>query len=381
MHQKKIDKLLFKFIEDTITEEEIRLLEEWLDSNVENRSYFKAFMKINYLINIHPDYSKVRSLNAIKEQINKSKSRKQRYIIKYAVAAVIAVLLALPFIIKNPETEILEPIIVNNNIKTGTDKATLTLEDGTEVILEKGQEYIADNLISNGEELVYDEAVKDKQEIAYNYLTIPRGGQFFVKLSDGTQVWLNSETQLKYPTQFVEGQSRDVELVYGEAYFDVSPSTEHHGAIFKVLHSKQDIQVLGTEFNVSAYKDESEIQTTLVEGKVAVSTARESFNMEPNDQFTLNLMTNTGSINTVDVDDFISWKDGVFSFEGKPLKQIMRVIARWYDAEVIFINKETQDLKFRGTLSKDQTIEQILSIMKSNTVINYEIHDKTIIIK
>ena len=273
---------------------------------------------------------------------------------------------------------------MNNNIEPGTDKATLTLEDGTEVVLEKGQEYLAENLVSNGEEIIYDEKTSSiaNQEIAYNYLTIPRGGQYFIKLADGTKVWLNSESQLKYPTQFVEGQSREVELIYGEAYFDVSPSTEHHGADFKVLHSKQEIQVLGTEFNVSAYKDESEIQTTLVEGKVSVNNFGAPQLLFPDQQAIVNVLDKNVVVKDVDAKSIVSWKNGIFDFKDKSLKDIMRVLIRWYDMNVVFENTGLQQKRFNGRINKHYTIEAILLTLKNASVIDtYEINNKTILLK
>ena len=156
-------------------------------------------------------------------------------------------------------------------ITTGSDKAVLTLEDGSNIELEKGKAFKTNVVNSNGEKLVYNKTNQTK--ITYNYLTIPRGGQYFVKLSDGTEVWLNSESQLKFPVAFIKGQTREVTLVYGEAYFAVSPSTNHNGATFKVMNQGQEVEVLGTEFNIKAYKDEINIYTTLVEGKVTVSNA------------------------------------------------------------------------------------------------------------
>ena len=147
----------------------------------------------------------------------------------------------------------------------------MTLADGSKIALEKGTPVQTQNANSNGEELIY-ESSKNTSRLVYNYLTIPRGGQFVIKLSDGTKVWLNSASQLKFPVAFIEGESREVELVYGEAYFEVSPSTAHKGAHFQVYNKKQKVEVVGTEFNIKAYKDESNIYTTLVNGKVNVET-------------------------------------------------------------------------------------------------------------
>ena len=274
------------------------------------------------------------------------------------------------------------PIIVNNNIVTGSDKATLTLEDGTVVTLERGREYDAINLKSNGEKVIYNATSNSDEKTAYNYLTIPRGGQFFVQLADGTQVWLNSESKLNYPVSFAIGETREVELIYGEAYFDVSPSVENNGSKFKVINKNQEIEVLGTEFNIKAYKDETNIYTTLVEGKVAVSMANKKQYLVPNQQLNLNLNTDAISIEIVDVYNETSWREGVFSFENKPLNEIMKVLSRWYNMEVLFENKAVETEAFTGVLGKDQKIEEILTTIKNYGIINnYEIKDKSTTLK
>ncbi len=274
------------------------------------------------------------------------------------------------------------------NIQAGTDKAILTLGDGSVVMLEKGSVFQTPNAKSNGEDIVYLPAHKtgkiqkqNPSEITYNYLTVPRGGQFHIVLSDGTEVWMNSESQLKYPVNFPEGKMRVVELVYGEAYFDVSPSTWHKGACFKVLNDKQEVQVLGTEFNIKAYKEETNIYTTLVEGKVEVSFDGKKQNLVPNQQSNFNLNTHSLLVSKIDIYNEISWKEGVFSFENKPLKEIMKVLSRWYDMEVLFGNKNIENVEFIGVLSKSQKINEILDIIKNFGIISsYEIKDKTILL-
>lgn len=322
-----------------------------------------------------------------KVQNNKRTTIKKKSIWKYAVAAVFIGFITTSYIFRTnnilntPQDDALEIVNTVNTIVPGTDKATLTLEDGSLMVLEQGASFKTKNANSNGQEIVYKNVKSKASAIKYNYLTIPRGGQYFVQLSDGTQVYLNSESQLKYPVHFIEGETRKVELVYGEAYFDVSPSTEHKGAKFKVINNAQEVEVLGTEFNINAYKDDPNIYTTLVEGKVVVANNDSKQSLVPNQQFKLNTETNNFSVTKVDVNEFISWKDGVFQFVNKPLKDIMKVLSRWYDVDIIFENKDLESLEFIGTLNKNQSIEEILSIMTSNSINNYEIKDKTIILK
>ena len=316
-----------------------------------------------------------------KDKITSLKKKVQFW--KYAAAAIFIGLISTTYVFRNNITNTpleVTPTIVNA-IVPGTDKATLTLEDGSVVVLEKGAAFKTKNANSNGEEIVYQSAKSNASAIKYNYLTTPRGGQYFVKLSDGTQVWLNSESQLKYPIHFIEGETRKVELVYGEAYFDVSPSTNHKGVKFKVINSAQEVEVLGTEFNIKAYKDEANIYTTLVEGKVVVGNGIFKQNLIPNQQSIVDTLNDTLSVIKVDVKGEISWKDGVFSFVDKPLIDIMKVISRWYDVDIIFENKELESLEFMGALNKNQSIEEILSIMKSYSINNFEIKEKTIILK
>ncbi|MDO5968470.1 FecR family protein [Flavivirga aquimarina] len=324
-------------------------------------------------------------------KIKKGHSKKAFKFWSYGIAASIVLLISIGLVVFNKTNQgshIEAPIVVNNNIETGKNKAILTLEDDSEVTLEKGISYHTDHVTSNGEGVIYQPAGqagnnKDASKgMVYNTLTVPRGGQFYILLSDGTKVWLNSESKLKYPVSFNKGDTREVELIHGEAYFDVSPSTEHEGAKFKVSHKGQEVEVLGTEFNVKAYKDEASIYTTLVEGKVAVSSASAKETLMPNQQSNLSLKTNNISITEVDVYNEVSWKEGVFSFESMPLKDIMKVLSRWYDMDVTIENNVQKEERFIGTFNKSNSIEDILIAINSTNIINsYEIHDKRLIIK
>lgn len=324
-------------------------------------------------------------------QIIKSKlvMPKKTYRWQYAAAAAAIVLgvLSSTYFLKGNSlgNNINAPIIVDNQIEPGIDKALLTLESGEVVELVKGVKYEAEYLKTEGEELVYQENLKKQvveEEISFNYLSIPKGGQFQITLEDGTHVWLNSESKLKYPVYFIKGNPRLVELVYGEAYFDVSPSTNHNGAKFQVISKGQNVEVLGTEFNIKAYQDEVNIYTTLVEGKVEVSSGEIKENLIPKQQSILNIENNVFAIAHVNVYNEIAWKDGVFNFENKRLKDIMMVLSRWYDIDVAFEKKDLETQKFIGALKKNYSIEKILTIFQKANIINsYEINKKSVIIK
>ncbi|GAA3604367.1 FecR family protein [Flavivirga amylovorans] len=380
--------LIYKVLNRTITDAELRELQKWLEDS-QNQITLENYIRDNYDINLSQSKANIDEAFAgvIKRIEETSMPLKKiplykRSVFKYAAAAVIAILISLPLLIKNNTQKVNhEPIIVNNTIKKGTDKATLTLEDGTDITLVKDQSYVTDNIKSDGTKIIYEKTNSVKTEIAYNYLTVPRGGQYYVKLSDGTKVWLNSESKLKYPTNFISGALRKVELIYGEAYFDVSPSSEHDGAKFSVITDNQELEVLGTEFNIKAYKYEAYIYSTLVEGKVNIVNGASSTSLSPNQQAIIK--QNTSGIEVVNVDTFsaISWKEGIFSFEDMPLDKIMKVLARWYDFNVIFVDPTLKDILFTGILRKNQSIKEILEIIRTINNITYEINNDTIIFR
>ena len=382
-----IEVLLRKFVLNQCSKTEVDQVVSYYQG-IKESSQLPSVEEVLDLLDEKPILNEVvanRIEHSIIKEVQKDKitSLKKKLLFwKYAVAAIFIGLITTTYVFKsntsNTPLEVTPRIV--NTIVPGKDKATLTLEDGSLISLEKGASFKTKNAKSNGEQIVYQNAKSNPSVIKYNYLTIPRGGQFFIKLSDGTQVSLNSESQLKYPVHFIEGETRKVELVYGEAYFDVSPSTNHKGAKFKVLNNTQEIEVLGTEFNIKAYKDEVNIYTTLVEGKVAINTPNLKQLLIPNQQSILDTQNNTLSVITVDVLEAISWKEGVFSFINKPLKDIMKVLSRWYDVDIIFENKELESVEFIGTLNKNQSIDEVLSIMKSFSLNNYEIKGDTIIL-
>ncbi|WP_299552336.1 FecR family protein [Seonamhaeicola sp.] len=386
----KIARLIASEFNLSISDENRKKLYDWLNESAENRDIYNEIKRDGWyqsMLDSNNEYEIQEGWNKLNSRI-KSKSKVVKLlpsIWKYAAAVVVVFGLGYYFkdyvFNQSVEDDVIPAIVDTNEIVPGTDKATLTLEDGSQIALEKGASFQTSNAKSNGEQIIYDAGDGSSKELVYNYLTIPRGGQYYIVLSDGTKVWLNSESQLKYPVAFIDNIPREVELVYGEAYFDVSPSLQHKGAKFKVLNKSQEVEVLGTEFNIKAYSDETNVYTTLVEGKVAVDFNGKKQNLLPGHQSNLDLKNNEVSVSKVDVNVVVAWKNGIFSFRGKSLKDIMKVISRWYDVDIVFENKELEQLKFKGVLDKRQSIEEILSIMKSTTINNYEIKDKTIILK
>jgi transmembrane sensor len=246
----------------------------------------------------------------------------------------------------------------------GGSRATLTLGSGKSVDLESvntAQLNDADGtVIGKGEGiLMYDKSGQQTEEILYNTLSTPRGGEYQLILPDGSKVWLNAASSLRFPTRFAGGD-RTVYLT-GEAYFEVTKNPKQP---FHVqLSNGQQVEVLGTEFNVMSYDDESVIKTTLVEGKVKVKQANEIVYLRPSEQsvFTRNL--NRLLVTEADVNKEIGWKLGYFEFEDEDLPTIMRQLTRWYDMDVKF-NGNVPDKYYTGSISKKLTLMNVLEILK-----------------
>ena len=385
-----IENLIVKWFTKSATAVDLDELSEWIKVP-ENNQIFIDYVETHYAITFstnNPDATQIkeRLLQEIRKETSVFYKFKLNSILKYAAVAILFLSVGYfyqnDYISNSSNISNSDDDLIKSVIEPGTDKATLTLEDGSVVALEKDKVYQSDKVNSDGKQLVYAVNNKPKKELVYNYLTIPRGGQFYVKLSDGTEVWLNSESQLKYPVAFIGGVTREVELVYGEAYFDISHSANHNGDKFKVLNQNQEVEVFGTEFNIKAYKGENNTYTTLIQGKVTISNSISKQDLVPNQQVKIDLNNNKMTVNTVDVYREISWKKGLFSFKSMPLKEIMVVLSRWYDVNIVFDNAELEGVKFNGVISKNEKIEEILTIIKNTNFINaYEITDKKITIK
>jgi len=371
-------KLIIKKIEKTLSKEEAQLFESWINESKEHQNYFDRIYK--QYNTPSPKVDTKKGWNIVAAKLNLKKAPFNYYKVGYAVAIIV---IFLNIFISDRHQFFNDQLpLTKNTIKTNINKAILTSETGAEYILEKGKKVITKNAISDGEKLIYSTEEKFVEEEAYNYLKVPRGGGLFsVELADGTQVWLNSESQLKYPVRFSKNKPRKVELLYGEAYFDVSPSELHQGVSFVLIAKEQQVEVLGTQFNVKAYKDENHIYTTLIEGLVDVSANGISNKIIPKQQAIFNQKERFFEIITVDVSNYISWKKGVYNFNKVTLKEIMNVIARWYDYDVVFENQNIEKIKFIGSLNRKQSIEDILNNIKATeTITNYRISNGTIIL-
>lgn len=343
----------------------------------------------DYIFENINDPEKRRQRQLLSQQINKKRAWKnvQKAIgvakpplWKYAAAAVI-ILGTLLYFTQHDSINKIETTIASGKpvIAPGTDKAILVLGNGKTIILGNGNSYKGNGVTANDKSVTYSE---NSVAIEYNYLTIPRAGQFSLLLADGTKVRLNSETQLKFANHFIDGKPRFVELVYGEAYFEVSPSSVHKGSHFIVKTKGQNVEVLGTQFNIKAYKDEENLITTLKEGKVVIDYADKKEELRPGEQSVVNSVNSSFRITPANLDMELAWLDGQFVFDNLTLKDIVKVLSRWYDVEFIIKGETIKNEKFKGQFSKNQNLEIILELIKTtNQIKSYEIKERTVIFK
>ena len=382
----KIQIILVKYLSKEANIDEIEELDRWLIKKG-NMTIFNSYVQTDYFTSI---FMTKYDLQMAKSKIHKrirlieKRNKLERYK-KIAFAASIILLVGISLF---NQFYFNETIIIRDPIVIGTDKAVLTLENGDQVILEKGQKFQNKTVNSDGKELSY--SIKNRsssnfknEKIASNFLTIPRGGQFSLNLEDGTKVLLNSDSKIKYPVKFIKGKKRQVELLYGEAFFDVSSSQNNNGSEFIVSTKTQKINVLGTKFNIKAYSEDDIITTTLVEGKVKVENGENQILLFPNQQSKVDSNSHVINVSDVDVSQQISWINGLFSFNDTSLEDIMHTLSRWYDLEFIFKSANQKGFIFSGILERTKSIEDILFIIEktsSSNEINFEINNKTIII-
>lgn len=264
--------------------------------------------------------------------------------------------------------------------KPTTDKAMLTLADGTVINLEQAANGKINN--KNGVvvtkttdgRLVYEaKAGQANSAIAFNTLVTPRGGQYKIILPDGSAIWLNAASSLRFPTHF-SGKERRVEL-NGEGYFEIAKNAAQP---FIVTARGQEVTVLGTHFNINAYNENSLIKTTLLEGAVKVSKDQAGCLLVPGEEAALNTSDNTISVaKNVDVNAVVAWKDGLFRFEATDIREVMQEVARWYDVDVRYKGDFT-DVVLTGWFSRGDDVKKTLKLLKGTEQVDFIMNGKTV---
>ena len=379
---RRISRLIARKIVFKLSDAEEQELVDWLHESERNRRLYKRLLSAENMRSYQNKRDSIDS-SVYWSKVERVISPRRIISFKYIGYVVLAasVLLGLVYVwqLHEPENMNLSADIIQNQIVPGTPKATFVFADGKQVDLDHTQK---DSLEVNGIKICGDQIIVGEREITkaenmeWDKLLVPRGGEHNIVLSDGTKVYVNSDSRLEFPAKFI-GKTREVRL-YGEAYFQVTSSTEQP---FIVKTENMDVRVTGTEFNVKAYKEDNLVQTTLVHGKVSIATGQgkhEIRELVPSQQAEFNTTNNNISVRTVDVNSVIAWKNGQFIFKGNKLADIMTTLSRWYDFKVIYQNDKVRDLIFAGKLNRLENMDAMLEIIESTDKVQIDIKDKTI---
>jgi transmembrane sensor len=314
-------------------------------------------------------------------------------IVFYRLAAAIGfLLLASAGLYLYINKQVVEKSIVKTHVITpGGNKAILQLADGSRVELDSaGTSQLprqgASSVLNRAGQISY-QATGSSSETLYNSVITPRGGKYQLQLSDGSKVWLNAVSSLRYPTAF-SGNERIVELT-GEAYFEIA---KNKSMPFKVRLAsgggeKGEVEVLGTHFNVMAYEEEGPIKTTLLEGSVKVSSQKvKGAILSPNQQAQIFNDGKLSLIKRYDVSLAVAWKNDTFLFDDTDLASIMRQVARWYDVEVVYegdeaSKNELKKIQFGGKVSRRENASEVLNLLKLTGAVDFEVKGRTIVVR
>lgn len=365
---------IFDYLSGNLSVADEKLFDAWLDESESRRILFKQCCKEFYKIRWSNRWNELSVGNSFLQVQKRLKRERGFRIFKYA--ALVTVLLSVGggiFWLKFPTSDSDLVVLADEIPCFDVDKPILTIGTGEQIILSSDAQVKKSLLDVNvcfvgSNSLKYNIKEGDaEQSVAYNKLKIPRGCEFYLTLSDGSRVWLNADSELKYPDVFCNGE-RKVYLS-GEAYFEVMQDSV---APFKVCVSDMELEVLGTSFNVKAYEDENVIATTLVTGKIVqyYPVIDKKIVLEPSKQSVYNSSSRTLTTRVVDIQDVIAWKEAKIIARNQRLEDILRSLSRWYNFEVVYENPELKDVRFHLHSKRFDDIKMILDVLQATNGIH-----------
>jgi transmembrane sensor len=405
-----IGKLIGKYLRQELTEEEQKQLNEWINESDDNKTLFEKWTDTQELMRNISDWERLEKGKQDiwqKMDVGADEKKPSSRLLnfqwwKYAAAAAIILFVSLGAYLWYKDNNRNEKVAktdtpqvpVTNDVKPGQFKAKLTLADGTIIVLDSAKNGTlvqegGTNIVNKDGKLVYEKGGQSNK-VLYNILSTSKAQTYATVLSDGTKVWLNSESSIHYPVAF-NGDVRKVEIT-GEAYFEVAASIGKNGKRpFIVSVNGMEIEVLGTHFNVNGYADEPAMKTTLLEGKVKVRsvTTNEQTILAPGEQAILPFVSAQDKLaqdgkakldktKDVDVDAEVAWRFGYFNFNNTDMKTLMRQLERWYDVKVEY-QGEVPDVQSFGEIPRELSLSQVLSVLQRKDV-HFKMIGKKIIV-
>ena len=382
--------LISKKLKGTISSGEQKELDNWIAEDPANKAVFEESIdpkKLLEKLEQYQRFDKEKTRKKLEEELfeRKTISLQARGIMRFAAAILLPLLIAgsvFIFFLKPDNKNLITEI--DTTIHPGTETATLVLSNGKEISLVPS----VSNLFTEGETTIRNEqgiliySLEDitsisPESIIYNELKTPRGGSFGLQLSDGSTVWLNAGSSLKFPVNFTDS-IRMVSLE-GEGYFEVA----HDSKPFIVSTEASDVRVLGTKFNVTAYPDDREVTTTLVEGKVAVSVpeATTRLILSPDEQAVTDKALMQINKMEVDASGYVSWVNGKIEFHNESLDEVLKKLSRWYDFKYTFENETARNFHFSARINRNEKVSSILDMLEMTTDVEFAYENGIIVVK
>lgn len=379
MKDEEIRTLLKKYKAGTLSQEEKAMLESWYISEAQHSKRKIDELNLSHNLKVIGQGLPLKHTSSFKQNWS-----------KIATAAAIILIASIGIFLFKADRHVGKDSaagkLLANDFAPGGNSATLTLASGKIINLSDAKSgiIIAANQLSYNDGSILQEQLRDQSSIETLTASTPRGGTYQVILPDGTHVWLNAASSLRFPSKF-NGAIRTVELT-GEAYFEVAKVTIKNKGVrhkeirvpFFVKSNKQEIEVLGTHFNVNSYPDEPAVKTTLLEGSVRIITSGASHRaiLKPGEQA---VVKNDIKIANINAAATVAWKNGEFMFRNEPLENIMRAISRWYDVEVIYQTDVSKKAVW-GTITKYSNVSEVLEMITLTGAANFKIEGKKIIV-
>lgn len=391
--------LIQKYINGTCTEQEREQLLKWYRSPQneivewpaaagmeEEAVYQRIFSKIEQ--GIDQKHSPVHQLipDTASVQLKKSNFNWQK--IAVAAALILTSGIAIYFYQQYPASPRIEQLTFKNEVKPGGNKAILKLADGSEVVLDAAANgrlaQRKDINFSNTKDgqLAYNKQKNtpsdNPEALKYNTVSTPKGGQYRIILPDGTKVWLNAASSIRFPTNFLPGERKVT--ISGEVYFEVAKNKHQP---FRVIADQQILEVLGTKFNINAYADQQQINTTLAEGSVKLGRLKSSNYqvLKPGEQAQMKTIDeNPAKISSADLEEVLAWKNDAFVFNNTPTQEVMKQMERWYNVELVY-KGAAPILYFTGVIPRESNLSTFLRVLEGTGGVKFGIEQNKVIIQ
>lgn len=384
--EEHIARLIFLHVQGMTDNAQEKELNEWRSVSPRHEELFQRMLSSEHVEKsisrfVKTEEEEERGWRQLQQKARSGRSVRKIKWFPYAAAIVLILSVGGVFYFSGDkeQTEILP--IAKNEVQVPGSRAVLILPDGRKVDLENEvlRSDLAQSdslLLVSARSLKYRDIDSPDTTEIFHTLEIPRGGEYLLALSDGTMIYLNSESTLSFPVKF-QGKERKVYLT-GEAYFKVAKNTEHP---FVVTAGELEVLVTGTTFGVRAYKDEKDIQTTLESGRVTVRVEGKSVKLVPNKQVLFNKSTMGLEVRDVDVDLYLAWADGRLVYDNCPLEKILTDLGRWYNIDVFYSRDELRSYQFSLNMKKHEEFTQVLELIGKTGEVQFEIKDNTVIVK